>query len=219
MTTDTITHPVHSATANTATQRRGTVVLGIVAAVTGVAGCLGALPDIPAASRKDPTLLVDAVLALGVSTFRVAAAALVISALLVAVLADSTRRHLIGRAGDGALATLGMTATSIGLAAGAAGAAQLGWVIHKRERGLVGPAWNVVDTIPFASFMGIGLAAGSCAVASLRHKTFPRWFGIISALVTVLILGLSIASLPFASFAPGALWLIALGIAIRPAAA
>lgn len=58
-------------------------------------------------------------------------------------------------------------------------------------------------------WVGMGLASAAVAVAGLRGRLFPRWFGWLSAVVTVLIALLCLAGVAFPANIPALLWLLA----------
>ncbi len=100
--------------------------------------------------------MTDAVFAHGEGTFRVAA-------VRCALLASTLVTRLRDEGDAGLLAGLGMRVVLVGLACGLGWCGPDGMGGPRGERGLLPAAWNVVDMVPFASFMGIGLAAGACA--------------------------------------------------------
>ncbi len=127
-------------------------------------------------------------------------------------------------AADVAVAGLALTAGA--LLVGLAATYQLWWNAGGMYDGpdLVAAAFAVADTVPFAAWTGVGLAAGATAVAGLRHAAVPRWLGWFSAATAFVIGAMSVGMVPFMAFMPGGLWLLVAGVGLdrrpqRPAPA
>lgn len=76
--------------------------------------------------------------------------------------------------------------------------------LHTLEENLFAGAW-----------CSLALVAGAAAVAALRHRVLPTWFGGVSAFIAVLLVVLQVV-VPWAGWFPGAIWLIAAGFGLRP---
>lgn len=193
-------------------------VLAVIAGLGGTAGAMMGLPTLPRDAEHETASLASAVIALGETRFRVSAALLGLAAVALAILGSAACRYLDVQLPAGSmlrrLASIGVTVSVAGLAAGSVGAASLAWVIRHRDGGLVAPYWVVMDAVPFAAFSGLGLIAAAFAVAALREAAAPRWFGWVSAVLTVVFAGLLLGGIPFMAWAPGALWLLALPFAV-----
>ena len=72
-------------------------------------------------------------------------------------------------------------------------------------------ALTIYNTMPWV-WAGIGLAAGSTAVAALRHGSLPRWIGVVSVVMAALVVVTQLVPLQYLALLPGALWLIIVGI-------
>jgi hypothetical protein len=65
-----------------------------------------------------------------------------------------------------------------------------------------------------ASFCSLALVAGAVAVAAFRHRAVPIWLGGVSAFFAILLLVVQVV-VPWASWFPGGLWLIVVGVGLR----
>jgi hypothetical protein len=73
------------------------------------------------------------------------------------------------------------------------------------------------DTV-LSVWAGLGTATAATSFLGFRKLAFPRWLGWLSAMVTLLIIGLVLAGLPFPANIPTGRWLLTLSIwAIRNA--
>ena len=58
----------------------------------------------------------------------------------------------------------------------------------------------LVDQFQYAAFWGMTLVMGATAVLALQHRVLPRWYGAVSALFTVFVLGMTgVLGLPYSS--------------------
>ena len=69
----------------------------------------------------------------------------------------------------------------------------------------------IFDTMPWV-WAAIGISAGATAVAALRHGSLPRWIGVVSVVMTALIVLTQVVPGQYLALLPGALWLIVVGI-------
>lgn len=76
--------------------------------------------------------------------------------------------------------------------------------LHTLEENLFAGAW-----------CSLALVAGAVAVASLRHRVLPSWFGGVSAFIAVLLVVLQVV-VPWAGWFPAIIWLIVAGFGLRP---
>lgn len=76
--------------------------------------------------------------------------------------------------------------------------------LHTLEENLFAGAW-----------CSLALVAGAVAVAALRHRIVPSWFGGVSAFIAVLLVVLQVV-LPWAGWFPATIWLIVAGFGLRP---
>ena len=79
---------------------------------------------------------------------------------------------------------------------------------------LVAATFVIADTVPFAAWAGVGLAAGATALVGLRYGATPRWLGRFSAVMAFVIGAMSIGMVPFMTFMPAGLWLVVTGVAL-----
>ncbi|HLF98832.1 MAG TPA: hypothetical protein VI916_00035 [Acidimicrobiia bacterium] len=75
--------------------------------------------------------------------------------------------------------------------------------LHTLEENLYAGAW-----------CSLALVAGAVAVAALRHRVLPTWFGGVSAFIAVLLLVLQIV-VPWGGWFPAAVWLVVAGFGLR----
>ena len=115
-----------------------------------------------------------------------------------------------------AVATAGLGLTATALLVGLAAIYQLWWqaggMYDSPE--LVGAAFLVADTVPFAAWAGIGLTAGATAVSALRHGSLPNWLGWFSAAIALVIAAMAFCMVPFMAFMPSGLWLVVTGLGL-----
>lgn len=76
--------------------------------------------------------------------------------------------------------------------------------LHTLEENLFAGAW-----------CSLALVAGAVAVASLRHRVLPIWFGGVSAFIAVLLVVLQVV-VPWAGWFPAMIWLVVAGFGLRP---
>ena len=69
----------------------------------------------------------------------------------------------------------------------------------------------IFNTMPWV-WAAIGISAGATAVAALRHGSLPRWIGVVSVVMTALVVLTQAVPLQYMALLPGALWLIIVGI-------
>jgi hypothetical protein len=65
------------------------------------------------------------------------------------------------------------------------------------------------------AWCSLALVAGAVAVASLRHRVLPSWFGGVSAFIAVLLVVLQVV-VPWAGWFPAIIWLMVAGFGLRP---
>ncbi|MGV3758859.1 MAG: hypothetical protein ACO1PW_04850 [Actinomycetota bacterium] len=146
------------------------------------------------------------------------------AALGVAVFAAGLRRKLAAQApADSLLPTLaasGLAAVALMLLVGGGISTELFFSLlqdyGKADPDTVGAHLAIFNTMAYV-WAGIGLTAGSVAVAAIRHGSLPRWLGWFSAVVTVLVALVQIVPLQYMAAFAGAPWLIVAGIGLARA--
>lgn len=107
-----------------------------------------------------------------------------------------------------ALAGMGAAVTQLAtLAAEETADPAINLTLHALEENLFAGAW-----------CAIALPAAAVAVAALRHRVLPTWFGAVSAFVVVLLVVLQVV-LPWAGWFPALIWLVVAGSGLRRAGA
>lgn len=188
--------------------------IGVVA-ITGVMGSgagFSVTDDLPVQTMLDKLesagssmLLVGAVQALAAMALVVFGAWIV--ARLRAVEPEGALTSLV--AGGGCLLTaamMAMAAAHTQLVVGYEDAVDpaIALTLHTLEENLFAGSW-----------CSLALVAGAVAVAALRHRVLPTWFGGVSAFIAVLLVILQIV-VPWAGWFVGAVWLVAAGFGLRP---
>jgi len=146
------------------------------------------------------------------------------AALGVAVFAAGLRRKLAAQApADSLLPTLaasGLAAVAIMLLVGGGISTELFWSLSqdlgKADADTIGAHLAIFNTMAYV-WAGLGLTAGSVAVAAIRHGSLPRWLGWFSAVVTVLVILVQLVPLQYMAAFAGAPWLIVAGIGLARA--
>lgn len=146
------------------------------------------------------------------------------AALGVAVFAAGLRRKLAHQApADSLLPTLaasGLAAVALMLLVGGGISTELFWSLSqdlgKADADTIGAHLAIFNTMAYV-WAGVGLTAGSVAVAALRHGSLPRWLGWFSAVVTVLVVLVQLVPLQYLAAFAGAPWLIVAGIGLARA--
>ncbi len=75
----------------------------------------------------------------------------------------------------------------------------------------IAAALTIFNTMPWV-WVAIGISAGATAVAALRHGSLPRWIGVVSVVMTALVVLTQVVPGQYMALLPGALWLIVAGI-------
>lgn len=73
---------------------------------------------------------------------------------------------------------------------------------------------SLEESLFAASWCSLALVAGAVAVAALRHRVLPTWLGGVSAFIAFLLVILQVV-VPWGSWFPAAIWLIAAGFGLR----
>jgi len=143
----------------------------------------------------------------------------VVAALLLIVFAAGLSRRLSEQEPMGSLlpkvASSGVLLTAALSLVGGGICTELYWHLIQ-DPGKVDPdttvaALTIFNTMPWV-WAGIGISAGATAVAALRHGSLPRWIGIVSIVMAALVALTQAVPLQYLALAPGALWLVIVGI-------
>lgn len=144
---------------------------------------------------------------------------------LLAVFAVGFGRFLVARAPEGStsaqVARLGLTATvaTVSLAAGLKAIYRGGLPDHV-DSGMYTPEsvavlQILVDQYQWAAYWTLVLAMGAVAVLGLRDKVLPKPYAVLSAVLTVFVLGMTLGlGLPYSSGLIAPIWLVATGISL-----
>lgn len=195
---------------------------GLVAGVAGLAGLVcsamfgssAATDDHADAELLLPALIEDRAMLIPFQ------ALMTVSALALVVFAAGLYRRLAVQEPAGSIAP-GVAAGGLGLAAalslvGAGISTQLWWALGDADRVDPDAAYSMYDLVATMSWVwaGAGLAAATVAISALRHGTFARWIGWVSAVLGFVVLGFSVIPLQYMSGMFGALWLIVTSIGL-----
>lgn len=74
---------------------------------------------------------------------------------------------------------------------------------------------TLAENLFAGAWCSVALVAGAVAVASLRHRVLPSWFGGVSAFIAVLLILLQVV-VPWAGWFPAMIWFIVAGFGLRP---
>ncbi len=74
----------------------------------------------------------------------------------------------------------------------------------------IAAALTIFNTMPWV-WAAIGISSGATAVAALRHGSLPRWLGVVSVVMTALVVLTQVVPLQYLALVPGSLWLIVVG--------
>jgi hypothetical protein len=73
----------------------------------------------------------------------------------------------------------------------------------------------LVDQYQWAAYWTVVLAMGAVAVLGLRDRVLPRWYAVLSAVLTVFVLGMTLVlGLPYSSGLVAPVWLVASTVAL-----
>ena len=108
--------------------------------------------------------------------------------------------------GGGLMTTAGLF-VGYGFAALAGGSAY-----EQRAATTVAALYAIMDSFAYFMWTGLGLVTAGVAVAGIRRGSFPRWLGWMSAIFTLIFVGL--AFLPFISWFPALVWLLVVSIGL-----
>ena len=109
---------------------------------------------------------------------------------------------------SGGLVTAAGLLVGMGFLAVLAGAASEG-----RSAATIGAIYGVADGLGYGAWTALGITTGAVAAAGLRAGVVARWFGVVSAIFTVLFILL--AFFPFVAWFVAVLWLLIAPIGLR----
>jgi hypothetical protein len=137
-------------------------------------------------------------------------------ACLVVFLAGLYRRLKASEPADGLIPTVvlgGGLMTTAGLFVGYGFAALAGGSAYEqRAATTVAALYAIMDSFAYLMWTGLGVVTAGVAVASIRRGSLPRWLGWMSAIFTLIFVGL--AFLPFISWFPALVWLLVVSIGL-----
>jgi hypothetical protein len=152
-------------------------------------------------------------------------AAAFVCVLLLAVFAAGFGRFLTARAPEGSLpaqvARLGLGATVATVAlAGSLKAIYRGGLpdhmdspMYTEEAVVV--LQIVVDQYQWAAYWTLALAMGAVAVLGLKDRVLPKWYAVLSTVLTVFVLGMTLVlGLPYSAGVIAPVWLVATTVAL-----
>lgn len=144
---------------------------------------------------------------------------------LLAVFAAGFGRFLTARAPEGSLSAgvarlgLGATVATVALA-GSLKAIYRGGLPDHGDAGMytqdaVAVLQIVVDQYQWAAYWTLALAMGAVAVLGLADKVLPRWYAVLSAVLTAFVLGMTLVlGLPYSAGVVAPVWLVASTVAL-----
>jgi hypothetical protein len=137
-------------------------------------------------------------------------------ACLVVFLAGLYRRLKASEPADGLVPTVvlgGGLMTAAGLFVGYGFPALAGGnAYEQRAATTVAALYAIMDSFAYLMWTGLGLVTAGVAVAGIRRGSLPRWLGWMSVIFTLIFVGL--AFLPFLSWFPALVWLLAASIGL-----
>lgn len=195
---------------------------GILAGLGGIALFVlaGAMGDMPDSALADNERVLRQVADADVAVWLIGVISTFSAAALV-VFGAGLRRLLAGQEPGTSLvpsvASSGVLLTAATLLVGGGISTELFWhllqEVGRSDADTVAANLAIINTIPWV-WAGLGLSAGAVAVAGIRRGSVPRWLAWTSAVLTALVVLTQLVPLQYLALVPGALWLIATGVAV-----
>lgn len=148
-----------------------------------------------------------------------------VGVLLLAVFAAGFGRFLTARSPEGSLSAavarigLGASVATVALAASLKAIYRGGLPDHgdaaMYTQDSVAVLQIVVDQYQWAAYWTLALAMGAVAVLGLVHKVLPKWYAVLSAVLTVFVLAMTLVlGLPYSAGVVAPVWLVASTVAL-----